>query len=127
MSEMPDTGAETPQSAAAKLFDLRVLIGGLFLLYGVMLTVAGLFTSPKELAKAGSSPRGGGSARSSVKSPSRTSPSPTPGPSASSQAKEGDNTRPFGPLNSPERTEVSCPRTVGVPSWGNAGAGACWG
>ena len=52
MSEMPDTGAETPQSAAAKLFDLRVLIGGLFLLYGVMLTVAGLFTSSKELAKA---------------------------------------------------------------------------
>jgi hypothetical protein len=52
MSETPDTGAETPQSAAAKLFDLRVLIGGLFLLYGVMLTVAGLFTSSKELAKA---------------------------------------------------------------------------
>ena len=52
MSETPDTGAEAPQSAAAKLFDLRVLIGGLFLVYGVMLTVAGLFTSSKELAKA---------------------------------------------------------------------------
>ena len=52
MSEVPDTGAEAPQSAAAKLFDLRVLIGGLFLLYGVMLTVAGFFTSSKELAKA---------------------------------------------------------------------------
>ena len=52
MSEVPDTGAEVPQSAAAKLFDLRVLIGGLFLLYGVMLTVAGFFTSPRELAKA---------------------------------------------------------------------------
>jgi len=52
MSEMPDTGAETPQSAAAKLFDLRVLIGGLFLVYGVMLTVAGFFTSSKDLAKA---------------------------------------------------------------------------
>ena len=52
MSEVPDTGAEAPQSAAARLFDLRVLIGGLFLLYGVMLTVAGLFTSPRELAKA---------------------------------------------------------------------------
>jgi hypothetical protein len=52
MSEVPDTGAETPQSAAAKLFDLRVLIGGLFLLYGVMLTVAGFFTSSKELKKA---------------------------------------------------------------------------
>jgi hypothetical protein len=52
MSEMPDTGAEAPQSAAAKLFDLRVLIGGLFLLYGVMLTVAGFFTSSGNLAKA---------------------------------------------------------------------------
>jgi hypothetical protein len=52
MSDVPDTGAEVPQSAAARLFDLRVLIGGLFLLYGVMLTVAGFFTSPRELAKA---------------------------------------------------------------------------
>ena len=52
MSEVPDTGAETPQSAAARLFDLRVLIGGLFLVYGVMLTVAGFFTSSKDLAKA---------------------------------------------------------------------------
>ena len=52
MSEAPDTGTDAPQSAAAKLFDLRVLIGGLFLLYGVMLTVAGFFTSSKDLAKA---------------------------------------------------------------------------
>jgi hypothetical protein len=52
MSEAPDTGADAPQSAAAKLFDLRVLIGGLFLVYGVMLTVAGFFTSSKDLAKA---------------------------------------------------------------------------
>ena len=52
MSEAPDTDTEAPQSAAAKLFDLRVLIGGLFLVYGVMLTVAGFFTSSKDLAKA---------------------------------------------------------------------------
>jgi hypothetical protein len=52
MSEAPEVGAETPQSAAARLFDLRVLIGGLFVLYGIMLTVAGFFTSSKELAKA---------------------------------------------------------------------------
>jgi hypothetical protein len=52
MSDMPDTGTEAPQSAAARLFDLRVMIGGLFLLYGVMLTVAGFFTSPRDLAKA---------------------------------------------------------------------------
>jgi len=51
MSQAPDTGADAPQSAAAKLFDLRVLIGGLFLVYGVMLTVAGFFTSSKDLAK----------------------------------------------------------------------------
>ena len=52
MSEASDPAADAPQSAAAKLFDLRVLIGGLFLLYGVMLTVAGFFISPKNLAKA---------------------------------------------------------------------------
>lgn len=52
MSEMPDTGAEAPKSAAARLFDLRVLIGGLFLVYGIMLTVAGFTASDKELAKA---------------------------------------------------------------------------
>ena len=34
------------------IFDLRVLIDGLFLVYGVMLTVAGFFTSSKDLAKA---------------------------------------------------------------------------
>ena len=52
MSETPDTGAETPQSAAARLFDLRSLIGGLFVLYGIMLTVAGFSTSHKNLVKA---------------------------------------------------------------------------
>jgi hypothetical protein len=52
MSEAPDIGTEAPQSAAAKLFDLRVMIGGLFAVYGIMLTVAGFFTSSKELAKA---------------------------------------------------------------------------
>jgi hypothetical protein len=41
--------ADTPQSAASKLFDIRLLIGGLFALYGVMLTVAGLFTSNSDL------------------------------------------------------------------------------
>ena len=46
------TDTSTPTSAAARLFDIRLLIGGLFLLYGVMLTVAGLFTSSQERAKA---------------------------------------------------------------------------
>ena len=43
---------ELEHSAAYKLFDLRYLIGGLFTLYGIMLTIAGFFTSPEELAKA---------------------------------------------------------------------------
>jgi len=41
-----------PKSAAAKLFDIRVLIGGLFTVYGVMLTVAGFFTSSRDKHKA---------------------------------------------------------------------------
>ncbi len=42
----------TPKSAAARLFDIRLMIGGLFVVYGVMLTVAGFFTSAKDLRKA---------------------------------------------------------------------------
>jgi hypothetical protein len=52
MSETQDNGTQAPQSAAARLFDLRALIGGLFVLYGIMLTVDGCFTSPANLAKA---------------------------------------------------------------------------
>ena len=51
MSEMPDTG-EAPKSAASRLFDLRSMIGGLFVLYGLMLTIAGFTTSHAELTKA---------------------------------------------------------------------------
>ena len=50
--ESTATDDETPKSAAAKLFDIRLLIGGLFTLYGVMLTVAGFFTSDSDKAKA---------------------------------------------------------------------------
>jgi hypothetical protein len=51
---MSQTSHETdaPQSAAAKLFDIRLLIGGLFVVYGVLLGVSGFFTSDKERAKA---------------------------------------------------------------------------
>jgi hypothetical protein len=52
MSEAPDTGADVPTSAAGRLFDLRTMIGGLFVLYGIMLTIAGFFTSSANLAKA---------------------------------------------------------------------------
>lgn len=43
---------EAPKSAASRLFDIRLLIGGLFLLYGAMLTIAGFFTSASARAKA---------------------------------------------------------------------------
>jgi hypothetical protein len=48
-----DNGADNePRSAAARLFDIRLMIGGLFVVYGVMLTVAGFTTSDKDRAKA---------------------------------------------------------------------------
>lgn len=43
---------EETHSAASKLFDLRYLIGGLFTVYGLMLTIAGFFTTDEEMAKA---------------------------------------------------------------------------
>jgi len=44
--------SDAPVSGASKLFDLRVLIGGLFTLYGVVLTILGLLASEAALAKA---------------------------------------------------------------------------
>ncbi len=44
--------SDAPQSAASKLFDIRLLIGGLFTLYGIMLTIAGFFTSDADKQKA---------------------------------------------------------------------------
>ena len=57
MSDHEPTSVEmTPKdaaaSAASKLFDLRIMIGGLFTLYGIALTIYGFFTTPEELAKA---------------------------------------------------------------------------
>lgn len=43
---------EAPRSAAARLFDIRLMIGALFVVYGVMLTAAGFATSGKDRAKA---------------------------------------------------------------------------
>lgn len=40
------------QSAASKLFDLRILIGALFTFYGVALVIYGFFTSAADIAKA---------------------------------------------------------------------------
>lgn len=39
-------------SAAAKLFDLRIMIGGLFTLYGVLLIIYGFFTSAHDVQQA---------------------------------------------------------------------------
>lgn len=45
------TPKDMPQSAASKLFDLRLLIGALFTFYGIALIIYGLFTSPEDIAK----------------------------------------------------------------------------
>ena len=44
---------ETHPSAASQLFDLRTVIAVLFGVYGIVLTLMGLFTSEADLAKAG--------------------------------------------------------------------------
>jgi xanthine/uracil/vitamin C permease (AzgA family) len=49
---MTDDTDSALESAASKLFDIRVLIGGLFTLYGLLLGGYGFFTSRAELAKA---------------------------------------------------------------------------
>ncbi|MER7890704.1 hypothetical protein ABTX15_12850 [Micromonospora sp. NPDC094482] len=48
------TGAEEEQrrSAAARLFDIRRVIGGLFVAYGVIVALMGVFDSPAEIDKA---------------------------------------------------------------------------
>ena len=40
------------KSTSSKLFDLRYLIGGLFTVYGVILSIAGFFTGDQNDAKA---------------------------------------------------------------------------
>src|SRR3978361_118275 len=52
MSSTESTTSKTVVSAASKLFDLRLLIGGLFTFYGVVLTIYSFFDSPAEIAKA---------------------------------------------------------------------------
>jgi hypothetical membrane protein len=43
---------EKKQVRVARLFDVRRVIGGLFVVYGVILTLIGVFDSPAELDKA---------------------------------------------------------------------------
>jgi hypothetical protein len=40
------------RSAAARLFDVRRVIGSLFVVYGLLVGTIGLFDSPEEIAKA---------------------------------------------------------------------------
>jgi xanthine/uracil/vitamin C permease (AzgA family) len=48
----PDTASEGRTMQAANLFDLRRIIGGLFTVLGILLTVMGLFESDAEIDKA---------------------------------------------------------------------------
>ena len=47
-----ETLDEERRSAAARLFDVRRVIGGLFVVYGLIVTLIGLFDSGSELDKA---------------------------------------------------------------------------
>ncbi|MGW2786093.1 hypothetical protein ACWC3X_33410 [Streptomyces populi] len=44
---------EKQSATAARLFDIRRIIGGLFVVYGVIVTIAGITASDADLAKAG--------------------------------------------------------------------------
>ncbi len=50
--ELIDQSESGSSSTLANLFDLRVIIGGLFTLYGIYLTILGLFDSAAEIEKA---------------------------------------------------------------------------
>jgi hypothetical protein len=53
--DLPDhTATEQAPSAASQLFDLRTIIAILFIFYGVILTIMGLFLkTPADIAKGG--------------------------------------------------------------------------
>jgi hypothetical protein len=53
--DLPDhTATDQAPSAASQLFDLRTIIAILFIFYGVILTIMGLFLkTPADIAKAG--------------------------------------------------------------------------
>ncbi|GAA2445152.1 hypothetical protein [Streptomyces glaucus] len=46
------TELETKSATAAQLFDIRRIIGGLFVLYGVIVTIAGFTASDADIDKA---------------------------------------------------------------------------
>jgi hypothetical protein len=52
MSEPAEQPAKARVAQAANLFDLRRIIGGVFIAYGLLLTILGLFDSQEEIDKA---------------------------------------------------------------------------
>ena len=52
MSEPAEQPAKARVAKAANLFDLRRIIGGVFIAYGLLLTILGLFDSQEEIDKA---------------------------------------------------------------------------
>ncbi|MFC5722098.1 hypothetical protein ACFP1Z_18185 [Streptomyces gamaensis] len=52
MSDDPQNTRERRSATASRLFDVRLVIGGLFAVYGLVVTVAGLSASDADLAKA---------------------------------------------------------------------------
>ncbi|MER7926245.1 MULTISPECIES: hypothetical protein [unclassified Streptomyces] len=46
------TELETKSTTASRLFDLRLIIGGLFVVYGIIVTIAGISPSQSTLDKA---------------------------------------------------------------------------
>jgi hypothetical protein len=51
-TDRPEGEQAAKVSAAARLFDVRRVIGGLFTVYGVIVTLIGAFDSPAEIDKA---------------------------------------------------------------------------
>jgi len=49
---MADNNEPKVSASAARLFDVRRVIGGLFTVYGVIVTLIGLFDDPAEIQKA---------------------------------------------------------------------------
>jgi len=49
---MADQFDDAQRSRAARLFDVRRVIGGLFVVYGVIVTLIGIFDRPSEIDKA---------------------------------------------------------------------------
>jgi hypothetical protein len=52
MTDETGKTGKTDTRKAARLFDVRLVIGGLFLIYGVIVTLLGIFDSSAEIDKA---------------------------------------------------------------------------